>query len=342
MEGAAPVARAQALSADLNRGLATPRSASRAHAYGRCTGAAQQPDINHLIREVSGLGRETTGGSEEDVLLAALLHEVVEDTTRGSGLLAALFGSEVAQVVAELCDDVTLPKDERRRARTEAGQQKSPRSRMAKAETGAETGFHGADMSKPAEIAGPVTATGARFGRVDIVVPNASIQTVAPIEDFPSEQHDMIIVIDMSAAWHLARRTFRCMKARGRGRIVNIASAHGLGASPHKSACIVAKHGIVGLARTMPLEGAELGIAVNSVCPCCMLTPLVERQIIETAAARRIAADQMIRIVLPTARPTEQFVSVKQVEALTAFLCTDAAAQITGTAIPIDGGRTAH
>lgn len=210
------------------------------------------------------------------------------------------------------------------------------------AETGAEVAFHGADMSKPAEIADLVAATEARFGTVDIVVPNAGIQTVAPIEDFPPERFDLIIGINMSAAWHLARLTFRGMKARGWGRIVNIASAHGLVASPYKSAYVMAKHGIVGLTKTLALEGAEHGITANAVCPGYVLTPLVQRQIPETAAARGITEDEVIRDVLLAAQPTKQFVSVAQVAALTAFLCTDDAAQITGASIPIDGGWTAH
>lgn len=210
------------------------------------------------------------------------------------------------------------------------------------AETGAEVAFHGADMSKPDQIADLVAATEAQFGRVDIVVPNAGIQTVAPIEEFPIDRYDLILAINMSAAWHLARLTFKGMKARGWGRVVNIASAHGLVASPYKSAYVMAKHGIVGLTKTLALEGAEHGITANAICPGYVLTPLVERQIPETAAARGITEDQVIRDVLLAAQPTKAFVTVDQVAALTVFLCTGDAAQITGTAIPIDGGWTAH
>jgi 3-hydroxybutyrate dehydrogenase len=215
------------------------------------------------------------------------------------------------------------------------------RARLA-AETGAEVAFHGADMSKPDQIADLVAATRDRFGAVDIVVPNAGIQTVAPIEDFDSARFDLIIAVNMAAAWHLARLTFGEMKAQGWGRFVAIASAHGLVASPFKSPYVMAKHGVVGLCKTLALEGAEHGITANAVCPGYVLTPLVEKQIPETAAARGITEDQVKRDVLLAAQPTREFVTVEQVAALTAFLCTDAAAQITGTALPIDGGWTAH
>lgn len=210
------------------------------------------------------------------------------------------------------------------------------------AETGAEVAFHGADMSRPDQIAALVTATRDRFGAVDIVVPNAGIQTVAPIEDFDPARFDLIIAINMAAAWHLARLTMGAMKAQGWGRFVAIASAHGLVASPYKSAYVMAKHGVVGLCKTLALEGAENGVTANAVCPGYVLTPLVEAQIPETAAARGITEDEVKRDVLLAAQPTKQFVTVDQVAALTAYLCTDAAAQITGTALPIDGGWTAH
>lgn len=210
------------------------------------------------------------------------------------------------------------------------------------AETGAEVAFHGADMSKPGQIADLVAATRERFGTVDIVVPNAGIQTVAPVEDFDPARFDLVIAINMAAAWHLAHLTFGAMKAQGWGRFVAIASAHGLVASPCKSPYVMAKHGVVGLCKTLALEGADHGITANAVCPGYVLTPLVERQIPETAAARGITEDEVIRDVLLAAQPTSQFVSVAQVAALTAFLCSDSAAQITGAALPIDGGWTAH
>ncbi|MBL8583573.1 MAG: 3-hydroxybutyrate dehydrogenase [Rhizobiaceae bacterium] len=206
----------------------------------------------------------------------------------------------------------------------------------------ADVAFHGADMLKPEEIAELVEAIRERFGKVDIVVPNAGIQTVAPIEDFDSARFDLIVAINMAAAWHLAHRTFGAMKAQGWGRFVAVASAHGLVASPYKSAYVMAKHGVVGLRKTLALEGAEHGITANAVCPGYVLTPLVEKQIPETAAARGISEEAVKRDVLLAAQPTKQFVTVEQVAALTAFLCSDAAEQMTGAALPIDGGWTAH
>jgi len=210
------------------------------------------------------------------------------------------------------------------------------------ADTGVPVAFHGADMSDPAQIADLVEQTRSVLGPVSIVVNNAGIQTVSPIEGFPVDRYDLIIAINLSAAWHLCRLTFGEMKARGWGRVINVASAHGLVASPFKSAYVMAKHGLVGLTRTLALEGAEHGVTANAICPGYVLTPLVEQQIPETAAARGISEQAVIRDVLLAAQPTRQFVQPEQVGALAAFLCTDAASQITGTALPIDGGWTAH
>ena len=210
------------------------------------------------------------------------------------------------------------------------------------ADTGVPVAFHGADMSDPAQIAVVVEQTRSVLGPVGIVVNNAGIQTVSPIEGFPVDRYDLIIAINLSAAWHLCRLTFGEMKARGWGRVINVASAHGLVASPFKSAYVMAKHGLVGLTRTLALEGAEYGVTANAICPGYVLTPLVEQQIPETAAARGISEQAVIRDVLLAAQPTRQFVQPEQVGALAAFLCTDAASQITGAALPIDGGWTAH
>jgi 3-hydroxybutyrate dehydrogenase len=197
-------------------------------------------------------------------------------------------------------------------------------------------------MSKPDEIEALAKATEARFGKIDIIVNNAGIQTVAPIEEFPVDRYELIMAVNMSAAWRLTRLTFAAMKARRWGRIVNVASAHGLVASPFKSAYVMAKHAVVGLTKTVALEGAEHGVTCNAICPGYVLTPLVEKQIPDTAKARGITEAQVVRDVLLAAQPTKQFVTVEQVGALAAFLCSDAAAQITGAAIPIDGGWTAH
>ena len=213
---------------------------------------------------------------------------------------------------------------------------------LLEADTGVPVAFHGADMSDPAQIADLVEQTRSVLGPASIVVNNAGIQTVSPIEGFPVDRYDLIIAINLSAAWHLCRLTFGEMKARGWGRVINVASAHGLVASPYKSAYVMAKHGLVGLTRTLALEGAEYGVTANAICPGYVLTPLVEQQIPETAAARGISEQAVIRDVLLAAQPTRQFVQPEQVGALAAFLCTDAASQITGTALPIDGGWTAH
>lgn len=223
----------------------------------------------------------------------------------------------------------------------DAGEIEAHRQRIA-GESGSAVAYNAADMSKPASIASLVEDTRARFGRVDIVVNNAGVQTVAPIEDFPPERWDLIMAINLSAAFHLVRLTFAEMQERGWGRVINVASAHALVASPYKSAYVAAKHGILGLTKTIALEGAEHGVTANAICPGYVLTPLVEKQIPETAKARGITEEAVVRDVLLAAQPTRAFVEVSQLGALAVFLCSDAAAQITGAALPVDGGWTAH
>ena len=202
--------------------------------------------------------------------------------------------------------------------------------------------YSGADMTRPQEIADMVAEAEQAFGAVDIVVNNAGIQHVEPIEDFPVEKWDAILAINLSSAFHTIHGTLAKMKERGWGRIVNIASAHGLVASPFKSAYVAAKHGILGLTKTVALEAAEHGVTVNAVCPGYVLTPLVEKQIPDTAKARGISEGEVIRDVLLGAQPTKEFVTTEQLGALCVFLCSDAAASITGTALPVDGGWTAQ
>ncbi|HSE00962.1 MAG TPA: 3-hydroxybutyrate dehydrogenase [Burkholderiales bacterium] len=202
--------------------------------------------------------------------------------------------------------------------------------------------YDGADMSKPAAIEAMVKKAISEFGAVDILVNNAGIQHVAPIDEFPVEKWDAIMAINLSAAFHTIRHALPKMKSRKWGRIINIASAHALAASPYKSAYVAAKHGIAGLTKTVALEVAELGITANAVCPGYVLTPLVEKQIPDTAKARGITEEQVIKDVLLAAQPTKQFVTVSQVASLTAYLASDLAASVTGAIIPVDGGWTAH
>jgi 3-hydroxybutyrate dehydrogenase len=208
--------------------------------------------------------------------------------------------------------------------------------------TGAEVGYHGADMSKPAEIEALVDATRSQFGAIDVIVPNAGIQVVSPVEDFPPEKWDLLFAINLHSAFHLTRLTFKEMKERGWGRIVGVASAHGLVASPFKSAYVAAKHGMVGFIKTIAMEGAQHGVTANAICPGYVLTPLVEKQIPDTAKARGITEEEVKRDVLLAAQPTKEFTTVEQLGALAVFLCSDAAANMTGTTLPVDGGWTAQ
>jgi 3-hydroxybutyrate dehydrogenase len=173
-------------------------------------------------------------------------------------------------------------------------------------------------------------------------VNNAGIQHVAQIEDFPEAKWDAIIALNLSSTFHAIKAVVPGMKAKGWGRVVNIASAHGLVASPFKSAYVAAKHGILGLTKTVALETAEAGITVNAICPGYVLTPLVEKQIPDTAKARGISEEEVKRDVLLAAQPTKQFVTVEQLAGTTVFLCSDDAASITGSAIPVEGGWVAH
>ncbi|WIW45660.1 3-hydroxybutyrate dehydrogenase [Bradyrhizobium sp. 62B] len=198
-----------------------------------------------------------------------------------------------------------------------------------------------ADMSKPAEIAGMIALGETTFGSVDILVNNAGIQFVSPVEEFPIEKWDQIIAINLSSAFHGIRAAVPGMKKNGWGRIINTASAHSLVASPFKSAYVSAKHGIAGLTKTVALEVATHKITCNCISPGYVWTPLVEKQIPDTMKARSLTREQVINDVLLAAQPTKEFVTSEQVAALALFLCSDDAAQITGTNLSIDGGWTA-
>jgi 3-hydroxybutyrate dehydrogenase len=209
-------------------------------------------------------------------------------------------------------------------------------------EHGVKALYDAADMTKPRTIEAMVRHAEAEFGALDILVNNAGIQHVAPIDEFPPEKWETIIAINLVANFHTIRHALPGMKKRGFGRIVNIASAHALVASPFKSAYVAAKHGVAGLTKTVALEVAQQGITVNAICPGYVRTPLVEKQIPDTARARGITEEEVIRDVLLAAQPTKKFVTVEQVAALAVYLCSDAAASVTGAILSIDGGWTAQ
>jgi len=209
-------------------------------------------------------------------------------------------------------------------------------------EFGVKAHYNGADMTKPEQIAAMVAEAEQTFGAVDILVNNAGIQYVSAIDEFPVEKWDQIIAINLSSAFHTMRAAIPGMKKKGWGRIINTASAHSLVASPYKSAYVAAKHGIAGLTKTAALELATHKITVNCISPGYVWTPLVEAQIPDTMKARGLTKEQVIDEVLLKAQPTKEFVTVEQVAAIAAFLCTDAASQITGTNLSVDGGWTAQ
>jgi 3-hydroxybutyrate dehydrogenase len=204
------------------------------------------------------------------------------------------------------------------------------------------TAFSGADMSSEQAIAQMIEDARTAFGQIDILVNNAGIQHVEAIETFPVFKWNSIISIDLSAAFHTIRAVVPEMKKRRWGRIVNVASAHALVASPFKCAYVAAKHGLLGLTKTAALELAEHGITANAICPGYVLTPLVEKQIPETARARGLTEEQVVRDVLLHAQPTKTFVTTEEIGEVTAFLCSNGAKSITGTAIPVEGGWTAQ
>ncbi|CAN5862548.1 3-hydroxybutyrate dehydrogenase [soil metagenome] len=253
---------------------------------------------------------------------------VVTGSTSGIGLaIARALAAEGANV---LINGFGKPEDiEKERAGIEA-------------EFGVKAIYSAADMTKPAEIAAMIAQAEKEFGAVDVLVNNAGIQFVSPIEDFPVDKWDQIIAINLSAAFHAIRAAVPGMKARGWGRIISTASAHSLVASPFKSAYVAAKHGIAGLTKTAALELATHGVTVNCISPGYVWTPLVENQIPATMASRGLTREQVINDVLLEAQPTKQFVTPEEVAAIAVFLCSPAAKQMTGANLSVDGGWTAE
>ena len=254
-------------------------------------------------------------------------HALVTGSTSGIGLeIARAFAREGADVVINGFGDKAAIETER------SGIEK---------EFGVKAFYNGADMSKGAEITAMIADAQAKMGSLDILVNNAGIQHVAPIEEFPADKWDAIIAINLTAAFHAIRAAVPGMKAQKWGRIINTASAHSLVASPFKSAYVSAKHGLAGLTKTVALEVAAFGVTANCISPGYVWTPLVERQIPDTMKARNMTRDQVINDVILAAQPTKKFVTVDQVASLAVYLCSDAAAAITGANLSIDGGWTA-
>jgi 3-hydroxybutyrate dehydrogenase len=206
---------------------------------------------------------------------------------------------------------------------------------------GAKCIYHPADMTKPDQIQDLIRTAHKTFGSVDILINNAGFQHVAPVDEFPPEKWDAMIAVILSSAFHTSRHAVPLMKKQGWGRIINLASAHALVASPYKSAYVAAKHGLAGFTKVLALEVAENNITVNAICPGYVKTPLVEGQIADTAKARKITEEEVVRDVMLKAQWTKKFVKIEEIAAYALFLCSDSAANITGACLPIDGGWTA-
>jgi len=253
---------------------------------------------------------------------------LVTGSTSGIGLgMARALAEQGAHVMLNGFGDIDAAKAEV----TQAGQAH-----------GVRVSYHGADMTKPAEIEAMVRACEAEFGALDILVNNAGIQHVAPVDDFPAEKWDAIIAINLSSAFHTTRLALPGMKARGWGRIINVASVHGLVASANKSAYVASKHGIIGFTKAVALETATTPVTVNAICPGWVLTPLVQKQVDARAQADGVSNDEAKRRLLAEKEPSQQFTTPEELAAMAVFMCSPAANNLRGTAINMDGGWVAQ
>jgi 3-hydroxybutyrate dehydrogenase len=253
---------------------------------------------------------------------------IVTGSTSGIGL-------GIARALAQQGADIVL------NGFGDAGEIEFTRAELER-QYGVRVRYSGADMSRPDQVRAMAGLATAEFGKVDIVINNAGIQHVAPIEDFDDVKWDAVIAINLTSSFHLIKAVVPEMKARDFGRIINVASAHGLTASPFKAAYVAAKHGLLGLSKTVALELAEFGITSNTICPGYVKTPLVDKQIADQARAHGITPEQVVRDVMLSHQARKEFIQVEELAALAVFLASDSAASMTGTALAMDGGWTLH